>query len=197
MLTMLIAVLLALLNRVRGDDRWMRGARIHPQQELGPKLIPGRPIFFVAPLYALLASAVMPSALAALSFGAAFLFWGLFAWGRWFDLGRMPDNFAREGVEPDPFESFIDMISFGSDHVALFFRHYLMILPGLLILGFALDNVNLAYLSLPFAVAAVLAYELGWQAKERIDEEFNPILIGEVLTGLLWAALLFTMAGVA
>jgi len=194
MLEALLIVLLSALNRVRGNDEWMRKTRVHPQQEMGPKWLPGRPLFYVAPVYAALSNAVLPSAWAAAAFGLAYLIWGTPGWGRWFDLGRMPKDFNREGIEPSPLEVFINMISFGSDHVALFFRHFLMIVPGLLILGYSLNQVNLVAISVLFGAWVVLSYEIGWQVQENVNKRINPILIGELLTGAVWGAMLLGIA---
>jgi hypothetical protein len=156
---LLIIPTCAILNRVRGTDTLKR---------LG---LPGHGRLYVSPAIAALAWLVGSSPW----IGAVYLLWSLPAWGRWQDLGRLPDDFAREGVKPDLFERLIEACSFGSDYVALFLRHSLA-LP-------------VAYFVWPWGLAfpfvAVGAYELGWRVTPKA-----PILTAELIVGALWGALI-------
>jgi hypothetical protein len=157
-LKLLIIPTCSLLNRVRGTDVLKR---IH---------LPGHGRLYVSPAIALLAYFAGSSPW----IGAIYLLWSLPAWGRWQDLGRLPDDFGREGVKPDLFERLIDACSFGSDYVALFLRHSLA-LP-------------VAYFVWPWGLAfpllAVGAYELGWRVTPKA-----PILTAELIVGAAWGGL--------
>ncbi len=150
------------LNRARGDDRWM------------PGWLPGRALWYVAPAIAVVALLAQPPRAAAL-LGLAYLLWGIPAWGRAFDLGRMPDPTPGG---PD----FVDVLSewlFGRDHAVLFVRMLLVVPPLWLISGWA------ALLGIAFAGLAVAAYELAW--RWRPD---NPIWLAEIIVGALWGSLI-------
>lgn len=154
----------AVLNRVRGTDV------LHDKLHL-----PGHGRLYVSPAIGGVAYAVGVAPLYAAGFAVAYFVWSWFAWGRWFDLGRLEDGFAREGKKPDPLERAIAAVSFGSDYVALFLRHCLA-LP-------------VAYLSWPYGLAfpfvAVAAYEVGWRVTPK-----KPIRTAEVLVGAAWGALI-------
>ncbi len=150
----------ALLNRVRGTD-WLK--------RIG---LPGHGRLYVSPIIAGLAYLIGSSPW----IGLVYFVWSLFPWGRWQDLGRLPEGFGREGIEPDAFEKIINALSFGSDHVALLLRHSLA-LP-------------VAYFLWPwgllFPPLAVLSYELGWRVTPKA-----PILTAELLTGALWGVMIY------
>lgn len=186
MFEFLLLPIFAALNRMRGDDRWMRKTRVHPQQELGPQWLPGRPLYYVAPVVGLLALFVLPP-LAAAAFGLAYLIWGTLAWGRWYDLGRMPDNYNRVGQDLDPYEAIVEKLSWGSDHVAMIWRH-LMIAPGLALVGFAIGDYSVLFLAPVFAGFVVMAYETAWQ-----NDPAEPILSAEIFTGVIWGLLLIIL----
>lgn len=163
MMTALIVIALcAGLNRARGDARWM------------PAWLPGRALWYVAPAIAVVALIAQPPLTAAL-LGLAYLFWGVPAWGRWFDLGRLPES-APGGTD------FFDVLAewlFGQDHAVLFVRMLLVVPPLWLISEWA------ALLGIAFAALAVAAYELAW--RWRPD---NPIWLAELMVGALWGTLI-------
>ena len=161
MISALIVLACAVLNRARGDDRWMMGK------------LPGRALYYVAPAVGLVAWDWR--------FALAYLAWALPAWSRWFDLGRLADDFNREGIKPSPFETFIERISFGSDYLAFLWRHALVV-P---LLWWLVGPWALAF---PLVVLAV--YELAWRLRPR-----NPIILAELLTGALWGS--FVLLGAA
>lgn len=172
-MNLLVVVLCAALNRARGDDRWM------------PAWLPGRALWYVAPaigLVALIATGEVFTAVAAV----AYLFWALWAWGRWYDLHRHPEGYNRDGVEPSIVERVIAAASFGSDHVALFLRH-LMILPGLFLLFWGAGLLWPFVLSLAFAAAVVAIYEAAWRFVPTY-----PIPVAEIATGALWGLLILS-----
>lgn len=138
--------------------------------------LPGRNLWYTAPAIAGVAYLAGANPL----FGLAFLAWGILEWGRWFDLGRLPDGWAREGIEMTVFEKAVTKVSFGSDHVAMLWRH-LVGVPGLYLL------VGPMALVFPFAVVAV--YELNHQLLDRkVYDDNSGIHLAELLTGVIWAA---------
>lgn len=165
----LIIPLLAALNRARGDATWLDWLRL-----------PGRTIYYVAPLVGLLAWAIHPPLVAA-AWGAAYLIWGVPAWGRWFDLGRLP----QPSDDPDELEAAIEQWSGGSDHLALFLRHLLFIIPGLALVSLASGDWLAIGVAVPAAALFVLAYEGAWRWAPR-----QPILAAELIVGALWAGLI-------
>jgi len=174
MLELVTLPLFAAFNRMRGDDTWMGN-------------LPGRALYYVAGLVGCIAHGFLPP-LAALAFALTYLVWGAPAWGRFYDLGRLPPDFAREGIEPDLQERFLSWISRGNDHTALFIRHC-YVLPGLVVTGYILDKAWLAPMAGTFAVLATLAYEFAWRVRPG-----NPIWVAELLTGALWGLLLIVAA---
>lgn len=147
MMAALIMLLCAGLNRARGDDRWM------------PAWLPGRALWYVAPAIgsvALLAQAPLPAAVLAL----AYLGWGIPAWGRIYDLGRMPGG--------------------SSDHMRFFLR--MLLAAPLPALAFGWWG---ALLGLLFAGLALAAYELAWRWRPH-----NPIWLAELMVGALWGVLI-------
>jgi hypothetical protein len=162
----LIVLACAVLNRVRGTD---------VLKKVG---LPGHGRLYVSPVIGGLAWFAGVAPLYAAGFAAAYFFWSLFAWGRWFDLNRLPEGFNREGDKPDALEGAIMSLT-RDDYVALFIRHCLA-LP-------------VAYLAWPFGLAfpflAVAAYEVGWRVKPMWA-----VLIGEVIVGTVWGALIIAAA---
>lgn len=121
---LLILALCAGLNRARGDDRWM------------PPWLPGRALWYVAPLIGLVAL-LGQTPLAAVAIASAYLVWGVPAWGAIYDLGRLPGS--------------------GGDHLRFFLR-MLLAVPVLLVFGWWG-----ALLGVLFAGLSLAAYELAWR----------------------------------
>jgi hypothetical protein len=141
-----------------------------------PAWLPGRALFYVAPLVGLIATAVNGWALG-LVFGAGYLLWGVPAWGRWYDLGRMEAPQDR----PDPFERGIEAISFGRDHVALFWRHMFGVAPMTCGLAYLTGDLSALLLAPLFASATVVAYDLAWCLWPR-----SPVIYAEYMNGAMW-----------
>jgi len=180
MIQALIIALSTIINRLSGDDRWMR-AGFHEQ---GAKWLAGRPLPYTSLLMALLALPIHAAEVAP-AFGLSYFLWRVLAWGRWFDLGRMPDGFNRVGIEPEPYAKIIIKLSGGSDHLALFLRH-LMVVPGLVLVGWLLSDWWTGLVAGPvFALALTLAYEAGWRLSSK-----NPIMTAELICGALWGLLI-------
>lgn len=167
---LLIVLACAVLNRMRGDDRWM------------PSWLPGRPLWYVAPAIAATSLIVDPWPAAA-AVGVAYLFWAVWPWGRWFDLGRLPAPIASTA---DGFEIYVERMAGGSDHQALFLRH-LMATPGLVLVGILSGWTTSFVIFAPLIVAGsiTLAYELAWRAHPS-----NPIWLAELAAGVIWAGVI-------
>lgn len=165
-----VIFLCAALNRARGDDRWM------------PARLPGRALWYVAPLVGVAALLVVSWPIAVAT-AAAYLFWGLWPWGRWYDLGRLPAPIAASN---DNFETLIERLAGGNNHRALFLRH-LMVAPGLVLLGWLAGWPAALIVIAPFLAAAAitLTYELAWRLNPS-----NPIWLAELATGAIWAGVI-------
>ncbi len=159
------------LNRARGDDRWMH---------TGWGKLPGRPLFYVAPILALFTWNPL--------FGLAYLLWGLPGWGHLFGLGRHEPR----DREPSWLEWRCLWMAEYQPHIAFMYRHALAIIPLEWALsyvngrGFTVVNLSAAL----FPTLAVVCYEIGWQLWER-DKSRQPILIAELLTGCVWGVYAF------
>lgn len=132
------------------------------------------------------------------AWGAAFTIWGVRGWGRWYDLGRLPENYNRPGPPvKGSFEWNIEWIAkyfprFGGrihkDHWCLFVRHLIIVL-ALLVPSILTGPSWLFLLGFPSAILFVLMYEIGWQLYDRKYTK-EPTAIGEWLTGVIWGILL-------
>ena len=157
-----VMISLAILNRMRGDDRWM------------PSWLPGRALYYVAPMVGLIAWLVIGDAVKAAYIAVCYFVWAVFPWGHWIDLGRKP------ALDRDltAFERAIDTASGSDDHVSLFIRHCIA-LP-------------VAMVWWPAVIAPLLflgAYEAGW----RITKTY-PIVVAELLVGAIWGLIIIGAA---
>lgn len=162
MIELLILPLFAFLNRLRGGGFFA-------------SKLPSRPLYWVAVCVLCSSIAVLPYQ-DAFVFTLAYFVWGVYAWGRWFDLGNMP-----ELTRPiKPLERVIERISFGSDYIAFGAR-----------MAFAspfLAYFGLVYVLL-FPLACVVIYEVSWRL--WCD---NPIPKAELIIGVLWGSMLLRLA---
>lgn len=164
----LIILALAALNRARGDDTWLTWLRL-----------PGRALWYVAPVVGLLVWTIHPLPVAA-AWALAYLVWAVPAWGRWYDLGRLPP--PVDGA--DPVERVIARLAGSSDHTALFIRH-LFIVPGLALVSLASSSWWPIGAAIPAAALIVGTYEAAWRWAPR-----QPILVAELIVGVIWGALI-------
>jgi hypothetical protein len=174
--SLVIVAACTLLNRASGDDTWMKPLRLR-----------GRPLWYTAPVLAGYASLLHTWPIW-LAFGVTYLVWRVNAWGRWYDLGRMPDGWNRIGVEPSPFERIITAISCGSDHLAFFWRNALMLIPGFILIAWLIGMWSVVPFAFVFALLIVGVYELAWRTRPN-----NPIIYAELTTGLLWGLLIVSV----
>lgn len=143
----LVLALCAGLNRARGDDRWM------------PSCLPGRPLWYVAPLIGLVAL-LAQSPLAAAAIALAYLVWGVPAWGTIYDLGRLGGS---------------------NDHLR-FFARMLLAVPVLLVFGWWG-----ALLGVLFAGLSLAAYELAWRWRPSNPIWLAELATGALWGGLILA----------
>jgi hypothetical protein len=108
----------------------------------------------------------------AIIFGVCFLIWSFLPWGRWYDLGRLPDNFIHR--EPTWFEKQISKIS-SNDHIAFTIRNSIAIIPAVVL-------VSPWFAFLPLLQLA--CYELAWRFRPK-----EPIMYAEIGTGAVWGGL--------
>lgn len=164
-----LALILAcsLFNRLRGDDRWMGRNAVGDGG-----FLPGRALYYVAPIIGLLAAVASRSAIVGAVFAAAYFVWGVFPWGY-----LQLQGHTVIGKIPTPLEAFLLKISGGNVFVAHALRH-----------AFALPLVVVQPLTILLPFLAVLAYHVGWSLKPT-----RPILVAELLTGALWGGLIATL----
>jgi len=172
MTTALLALLACSgLNRARGDDRW--------KDAIG---LPGRALFYTAPAIGAVALLVSGSLVAAAIWGIGFLIWGAPAWGHLIGLGRhVPDR------PPSRLEATLLELSGGNVHLALWLR-MLFCLPAFVGAGWWVGEPLAMLLALPFAGAAVAAYEAAWRV-----HPVNPIWVAELAVGALWGVVIVSI----
>ncbi|KZE34088.1 hypothetical protein AVW15_17390 [Chelatococcus daeguensis] len=161
----------AALNRARGDDKWM------------PDRLPGRALYYTAPLIGAVA-AILGGISFGAAFGAAFFVWAVGPWGHLIGLGRFaPDR------PPSNIEAVLMEVAAGNVHVALGLRH-LFALPGLMLAAAIAGEILLGVAAaLAFSALATGAYEIAWRLRPS-----NPIIVAELLTGALWGGLVVALA---
>jgi hypothetical protein len=167
---------LMLLNRIRGGG----------MSSLTDRL-PGRALYYVGAMIGALTAAVLDPVLGALV-ALGFPLWGAAGWGLWFDLHRHDSQQTNDPRRNDLFVRLVDTVSCGSDHVALFLRLSLFLLP-LLVAWCAVTGTpyTLLVTAAAFGLLGVGAYELRWRTT------FGNTL-SEMLVGALWWLLILTMA---
>lgn len=163
----------AVINRARGDDRWMKKWGLR-----------GRALFYVAPAMGLVALLVVQDAFLAAIWAIGYLIWAAPAWGHLIGLGRhVPDR------PPSRLEIILLEISAGNVRVALWLR-MLFALPAFAAVAW-LTELPAVTLGAPvFAALAVGAYEAAWRWRPS-----NPIWIAELIVGVAWGGAVVTLGG--
>lgn len=165
----LIIPVAAIFNRMRGDDTWLRWLKL-----------PGRALWYMAPMIGLLAWVVHPWPVAA-AWALAFLGWAVFGWGHLYGLGRyQPER------DIDRLSATLLEIAGGNVHAAFFLRQ-LAILPGLALVSLVAGDIWPAGAAIPAAALFVAAYEAGWRWMPP-----QPILTAELIVGALWGAMIIS-----
>lgn len=155
----LLIPILSLLNMYRG------GAWFAEQSKKYVKLHPRYQVTIILFLVLLLFVSVTNAAI----FSGCYLISNIGAWGRWFDLGRLPDDFVTRN--PNWLEKIIGKLP--NDHLRFLVRHYLFMIPAIIL-------ISPIFIFLPPLI--VLAYEIGW----RYHGTGKAIRTGEAITGSLW-----------
>jgi len=168
--------ILMVFNRIRGGG----------MSSLTDRL-PGRALYYVGAIVGGLTAALLHPLLGAFV-TLGFLIWGAPGWGLWFDLHRHDHDKVNDPRRNDLFVRIMDAVSFGSDHVALFLRLSVFLLP--MLMGWTYATAASYWLltaAIPFGLLGVGAYEL------RFRTSWGNTL-SEMLVGALWWALILAMA---
>jgi len=166
----MIVLIMALLNRARGDDRWM------------PDWLPGRALWYITLLVAGAAIVQTGSVAAGAIWALGYLLWAIPSWGHLIGMGRfMPDR------SPGWFEAMLLGWSRGRIPLAFWARN-LLALPAFAGIAVASDTAWFALFAFPFAALIVGAYEAAWRLRPD-----NPIWLAEALTGALWGLAILTI----
>lgn len=168
----LIMILTSLLNRVRGDDTWMR----HGFDPLAAKRIPGRALFYVTPAMFLVAWMWQPWSVA-LAFAAGYFFWAVWPWG--FILAQVGG--VRPIRYPHPVEK--ALLKLPGATLPLFAR-MLFILPACVAVAYLTGSIWFWLAALAFAVAATIVYRILFRPISSYDW-----LRAELAVGYLWGVL--------
>lgn len=170
MIEWLVVPACVVLNRARGDDRWMG-----KNEEIGKTKgwLPGRPLWYVAPVIGLLAWAVGWAWWEAAWFGLCYLFWGTWSWGHLFLWGR----YLPQRPVP-PMEALLLRWAGRRPWLAMGFRE-----------AFALPLVAVQPWALAYPVLANLARGAGYLV--RLERH---VLLSEALIGALWGLLIVLLS---
>lgn len=173
MSALLVIVLCSVLNRARGDDRWMREGFT----ETGAKHLPGRALWYVAPAIGLVALHTQPWPVAA-AFAAGYLFWAVWGWGHIL----MRVGGTRPDCAPDVVES--ALLALPGSIVPLFTR-MAFVLPGIVTVAW-LTGWPEYWLAAPaFAAIATISYHVLFRPLQPLDW-----LRAEFFVGALWGVLI-------
>ena len=178
MIEALVVAVCAAANRLAGGGLWV-GALWDSHR---PDKLWGRAMYLAALLVGAVATLAHPPLVAA-AWVVVYAAWRSIEHGRWFDLHRLPDGYAREGKKRTPFEKVAEGVSFGSDHVALFWRH-ITILPGLALIAWLTSEWWFVALAPAFALLTVGAYEIGHRVAPTGGSSIGQQLVGFGLSQL-------------
>lgn len=165
-----------LLNRIRGGG-------------FGGQLLPGRPLFWVTPAVALLASYLVGLYAGAI-FATIYLIWAAPPWGRWFTFGRIDTGreitTIERWIEYIPSKIFSDPFKFNFACFSL--RNFIFLLP-IAAMYYFIANIWLLVAVPVMAVAITILYATSWFIWDDKDER-QSIQTAEILTGILWGIVL-------
>lgn len=172
MLTLTLLVTCTILNRIRG---------------LTYDWVPGRNLYFCAPILGALAWLWTSEWSIGLAFAFAYLVWGSWPWGRFVTLGRLPFEYARQGVPIKPYEKAVLAIGGENPQARLMAGDGIALFPGFV--AIALVSHGWLLLLWPaMTIAITIAFEFGWQAFPTKPD--YPVIVGQMMTGLLWGVLI-------
>ena len=170
MLQLASIIVLAILNRARGDDAW--------KDHIG---LPGRALFYIAPGVAVVTLVNGHPLPAALAFGVAYLLWGLGPWGFLYDPFG---TYQPANREVDRATAWLLKALDDNKPLAFWFRN-LTCWPGLIAVSYLAHDPFFAIVAPIFAAGVVAVYGLAWKLFPK-----QPILTAELATGALWGALI-------
>lgn len=155
----------AVLNRVRGGG-------------FCGDALPGRALFWVAPVVGLLAWTVHPWTVS-LAFAAGYLFWGLFSWGYTMAMlgGHYPDR-PMSGLE-------LFLAGFGPYLGAVV--RMLFVLPGVAAVSYLLSAPSFLLSAPVFALVSTEIYRQLFVSDDNDDWQN-----AEIATGALWGLLILS-----
>lgn len=166
---------LMVFNRIRGGGMSSMTDRL-----------PGRALYYVGAIVGSLTAALLDPLLG-LIVGIGFIFWGAPGWGLWFDLHRHDEEQKHDRRHEDLFVRVMNAVSFGSDHVAMFLRLSLFLLPMLAAWCYLTDTSYwLLMTAALFGALGVGCYALRWRSTWGNT-------LSEMLIGLQWWGLIGTM----
>lgn len=165
-----------IINRFRGGGF---GGELF-DEETGK--LPGRPLYPASVAIGLLAFWQI-NWVAGIIFGVGYLLWGTPAWGYLITLGYKNLNRTLEGVE-----KWLVGISQDKYKLALMLRHLLFVAPTVVALGFFVTGWEVLFFALPFSILATAGYITGWE--NSFFAKYNPVMLGELVTGLAWGLLI-------
>jgi hypothetical protein len=137
--------------------------------------LPGRPLWYVAPIIGALTALAHGSAAHGLALALALLWYGLVPHGRWFTLGRAPRELAGP---PSAFEKIVERFAGANDHLSFLIAKAFASI-GSLAAAIALGSTLAAFIAVALPIAIVQAYEFGWRISRTGTH------VGEWLTGAL------------
>ncbi len=149
--------------------------------------LPGRALYYVSGIFGALTAVILDPLLGAVV-ALGFLIWGAPGWGLWFDLHRDDDAQRYDPRRDDLFVQVVELVAFGSDYLALFFRLAFFAFPAVIAWVVLADApLLLALAPLVFGLLGVGAYEVRWRTTWGNT-------LSEILIGALWWALVLSMA---
>ena len=161
--SILIIVCCAFLNRFRGGG-------------FGANKLPGRPVYYVAPVIGLLSLTLYPYYIA-ITVALGYLLWGLFSWG--YTLA------ALGGFKPNrPMTDIEEFFSKFTPIVGAFIR-MLFILPMSIALAWIISAPIFVASAPIFAIISVSIYALFFKPLNDMDW-----MRAEIATGALWGVLI-------
>lgn len=186
MLLAIVTAAFAALRRLGGDDRWMA--------LIG--LTHGRAFWWLAPFYGMIPALLGADVFVCLSWVAAHVILMLFPHGRWYDLGRAPVDFARDGpptltndtlsfLIEAPVKLLFERGSWAFDATCLFLVKFAVVL-GFAVVWYAGGMSYPVLWALALAAVSLIGYEIGW----RVNPNWFA-LIGEIIHGGAWGVILY------
>jgi hypothetical protein len=164
MINLFLIPVFAVLNAYRGGGFFAEQSR---------KIVKIHPRFQVTIImFAILCFVTTPIVSGTVSL--CYLISNLNGWGRWYDLGRLPEEEPRDGF----MEKYIDKLP--NDHFRFLARHFYGLIPAYILL-------SPIFLLMPFLIVA--CYEVAWREYENL----NAIRPAEYAVGALWGLFIFLL----